>query len=451
MLGIRSFQAVSICLTVLLGVACAHESNEDSASTRGARTHIVPPGVRNTLIVLINFADLAASCTESQVRDAVFDADMSASAFYEFQSGGAVSFSGDVATVNVSANFFDSCDRYAWGALADAQLDAMSIDRSAYQHVIYEFPSSFDNTYCNSMGWWGYADGDNRRTFVRSCADSFLVAHELGHNLGMGHSMLADMSARDDSDIMSGHVYANLNSVHKVALGFVASSRITSVASRTTTHTITDLSLPAATTTQVVLVPAAGDQHIYLSYRRALPPYDDRLDAARFAGLNIHRDRRAGEEDDSFLLDVLQNGDTYTDSSSGITVDHVVIAGASPDTISFQVTATNLPVDAPDAGVVDAGSPIMDAGSDPHDAGATADASTFTDLGTPPRDASTLGGDAAATPAQTNPGLVGGCAVSRHSPSQGTFAMLVLIAVGVATWRRRGAIRTDRAHRSVSV
>ena len=74
------------------------------------------------------------------------------------------------------------CDKEAIAAAADAAASASGFAVGAYDHVLYFMPNS------PACDFGGLGELPGRRTWSNGYLDTWVIAHELGHNLGAHHA-----------------------------------------------------------------------------------------------------------------------------------------------------------------------------------------------------------------------------------------------------------------------
>ncbi|MGV1047542.1 MAG: hypothetical protein ACOYD4_03325 [Solirubrobacterales bacterium] len=151
------------------------------------QTDLVAP--RKVAVLLIRFpGDAAEPWPPEQARREVFSEERSADAFLEEESWGRVSLAGKTSgagdvfgwfTVNASSE----CTPETWDAEARAAAEAKGISLAGYDHIIYM------STFKLSCHWLGLASvGGGTVNINGTLGGSQVIAHELGHNLGMWHA-----------------------------------------------------------------------------------------------------------------------------------------------------------------------------------------------------------------------------------------------------------------------
>jgi len=82
------------------------------------------------------------------------------------------------------------CDTTTLANQAKAAATAAGVNLAAYNHYVYAFPS-------NACSWWGLGSvgGSPSQAWVNGTFNVTVVAHEMGHNLGIYHSRTLDCGA----------------------------------------------------------------------------------------------------------------------------------------------------------------------------------------------------------------------------------------------------------------
>jgi hypothetical protein len=132
--------------------------------------------------------DPAQPWSLEQTRQQVFTGASSANAFYQEESYGDISVTGKLSpegdvfgwyTVNGSSG----CAEGTWDAEARAAAEADGKSLAGYDHIVYVFP------YRPSCSWLGRASlGGGTVNINGTFGGSQVIAHELGHNLGLLHA-----------------------------------------------------------------------------------------------------------------------------------------------------------------------------------------------------------------------------------------------------------------------
>ena len=145
-------------------------------------------GEQRTVVILVNFNDAPAQpYTASFAQNLVFD---TASNFFLENSYQQTYLSGDVKgwyTINMNSPV-SNCDYDQIANKADAAAAAAGVTLSSYSRKVYAFPQARG---CN---WWGLGTvgGNPSRAWINGDLKLRVIAHELGHNLGLYHSHSLD-------------------------------------------------------------------------------------------------------------------------------------------------------------------------------------------------------------------------------------------------------------------
>jgi hypothetical protein len=239
-----------------------------------------------------------------------------------------------------------ACDYYAWGNAAEAAAAAAGVDVASYNRRVFILPS---NNPCGYSGI-GNVGGNPSRAWVFRCDLADVIAHEFGHNLGMGHSSTLTDAYGDRSDIMgfSGLALRQVNAPHQRQTGWLDPGKFQPV-SVGGTYTVSPLELGPydATSPQVLTLakPDTGDTY-YLSYRQPIG-FDANLSTTYRNGISVHRYK--GGSAQTYLLASLADGGVFTDAANGITVTQV---SHDAQSATVQVQIESGPVCTPSSPVV---------------------------------------------------------------------------------------------------
>jgi hypothetical protein len=154
----------------------------DATSVQTGTAAAVPStlGEQRTLVMLVNFQDnLAQPYTVTDVQNAVFGA---TSNFFLENSFGQTWLAGDVAGWFTIALSSTVCDFSTLASEADAAASAAGFALSAYMHHMYLFQNACGGLGASTVG------GNPSQSWINGTLDLEVLAHELGHSLGLWHS-----------------------------------------------------------------------------------------------------------------------------------------------------------------------------------------------------------------------------------------------------------------------
>ena len=267
-----------------------------------------PPITRKVIVMLVNFSDdTSEPWTTNEIAHALFTASNSVSTFYLENSYGKLAFAGDVVgwftipftATNCARNYLN------WMEAANEAATQSGVSLADYEHRIFILnrTSTCPFTGNGSTGPWVWTGGQASGWVIGAGAggNSWLFAHELGHNLGLKHARSIDCRTAqiapyssctiselgDRTDVM-GWVpsRAHFNAPHKIALNWITTSQVQTVTTNGM-YAITplenhDLKLKALK----ILKPDTIESY-YISYRQPIG-FDSLLNSNLTAGASIH-------------------------------------------------------------------------------------------------------------------------------------------------------------------
>ena len=339
-------------------------------------------GLQNTLAILITAPGQPAHPTKDQMEALIFNNQFQQ--FYEEQSYGKVRFTGHVTDwISVPNDLTTACGSgiglEATPAIRSYIIEN-GIDLAAYNRIVYivntgpsgggcantgPFDYTFNSkTYHASFATVGYSDSAWDRNGMTGF--QYVLAHEMGHALGVKHANSWDCSGvslenncwhneyGNDYDVMgSGRYAAHFNAFYKDYLGWFDTADKVDIRS-TGVYSLAPIESASGTRAGVINNPAlvALDplaQPTYLEYRQ--PIGFDRLLPERGIGLHINQVIYSGVFDPFTRIinanhssaptdhyKVLEDGSTFTWSARGITLGPSATASSTEETATFRVS-----------------------------------------------------------------------------------------------------------------
>jgi hypothetical protein len=307
-------------------------------ATTGSAELEVPAGPRKVAVILITFpGDPAAPWSLEQSRSEVFTAPGSANAFYEEESHGGISLTGDRRADGDVFGWYSldspsaGCPYDIWRSEADAAAaTADEFDPADYDHVIYHFPRQ------TSCVWNGVAVLNGNWSMINGNVGVKTISHELGHNLGLRHAGSATCTSDgvrvpvsdtcthneygDPFDTQGNIATRHHNGWNLERLGFTAPENVETV-DASGTYSFESALNPTAEPT-VLRVPrefaAEGDPNdwYYLEVRETGGVFENVTDLST-SGVSI-RGIRAGFSPETLLLDANPSSTTFADAPLGV-------------------------------------------------------------------------------------------------------------------------------------
>ncbi|MCS6817776.1 MAG: hypothetical protein N0A16_01450 [Blastocatellia bacterium] len=204
-------------------IVALHLDLEEASEAQG-RQLPETVGRRRVALLLLNFSDRVVRPYSVETARALL---MTVAEFFRENSYGRLSLEGDVFGWFTLPMSVAACDPFRLAEEAHAVAQASGIDLSAYAHFVYAFPR-------NACSWWGLGTlgGAPSSAWINGTLAFDVLAHELGHGLGLSHSHALEcgwvalgeacqvLEYGDTLDIMgmgAGHVSA----VQKERLGWL--------------------------------------------------------------------------------------------------------------------------------------------------------------------------------------------------------------------------------------
>lgn len=323
----------------------------DGTSSGTISTAAAVTGDRKTLVLVMDSNDSVAKCSAPALTDSFFNSPTaSINGMYRDASNQNLSMSGVVVDkVKINVSTAGLCDYSSWSSLAMTAAQQMGITTSGYNNYVYILPTA------NACGWAGLGQLGAGSSWIPGnyCNYADVAAHELGHNFGMHHARANGNEYGDTSDIMGygGVGLRTLNAAHMDYMGWIPTGK--TVTAGIGTHQVAPLQADPVTTDLPLNVkirnPVTGGYY-FISLRTRVG-YDSNLSSSYADRINIHSSS-GGYSD---LLSTLGVGESYTDSSSGLSV---VVNSISGSAATFTVSG-NCVKNAPSISI----SPAMQGGA----------------------------------------------------------------------------------------
>lgn len=304
-------------------VAAIKRINEENQPFNAAENRTVG-------IFIVNFTDLQASVSVDEIMANMYTNSNSIKDYFLTSSFGKENFIGDlngdgdpnIHIINLDFGAGQSCDTNRWSEAVFAKASEQGLDVSLYRHRIFFVPHQVN---CNWSGTASYGCKGHCNAWSKS--DSLLVlAHELGHNLGMHHAAtdwnndgMVDDEYGDVSSAMGVH-YRQMNAPHRYEamnwyVNYPDMVKVMKGSGRVTINSLDKHPKNYNHGVQVVKVESdRGFMPYYLSYRTDVPPYG--MTPVYAKKISIHRlEQRLTR---SLLVGVLDSGQTFASPREGI-------------------------------------------------------------------------------------------------------------------------------------
>lgn len=301
-------------------------------------------GEQRTLVILVNFRDKA---TEPYTTQHAWDVVFGATSAWDLEgSAGQTWLTGDVYgwfTIPLDSTVCDTSKLASYARQAAANAGAVL---SQYRRLVYGFPA-------NACSWWGLGTvgGSPSHAWVNGSFVLRVVAHEMGHNLGLYHAQSLDCGAEpigasctantygDTTDIM-GASTGHFNAFQKDRLGWLdfGESPLIATVSSSGAYAIEPYAAPGAGPKALrILKDADANTWYYVEFRRAVG-FDGFMGTGLTDGVVIHTGS-AGDGNSSYLLDMtstssfadaaLPAGRTFSDPAAGVSITPLSIDAAA--------------------------------------------------------------------------------------------------------------------------
>lgn len=353
-------------------------ANTTSGDATGGTSSSIPVpytfGTQSTLVLLVNFQDLATQpYAPSDVSNAFFS---SANNFFVENSYGQTSLSGDVVGWYTLPLSVTTCDIYQIATAAQNAATAAGVNLSSYTRYVYFFSQN------NACGFSGASNvgGNPSQSWINSTLAPYVINHELGHAFGLWHAHLFNCGTSaticlsptiveygDPMDVMgiAQTASAHYNAYEKERLGWLGygSSPTIQTVTASGTYTINPYEIGGSGPNALKILkstdPTTGAKTWYYLEQRQAIGFDAFLSDSfsytqnETTGVLFHLGT-ASDSNSGDLLDMtpatstltgwldmsLTAGQSYQDSTAGVTFTPTAVSGSGA---TVQITINGSP------------------------------------------------------------------------------------------------------------
>jgi Gametolysin peptidase M11 len=302
-------------------------------------------GELRAAVLLVNFDNARSQPWAAAQVDAALD---SVDALYQRQSDGEVSLSADVHGWYELSYDASACDLWQMASRAEAAATAAGVALGAYDHVLYAYPS------IPACGFAGAATMPGDQVWINGYATSRRVlAHELGHNLGVNHastlrcteggvrvatSASCSLDEYGDPFDFMGSSNTMTSAWHRADLGYDATETRKVTADEPGDYALHSVN-GAPGGARVLLIPRTTSTRYAVELRSPVPSFDDFAAGAPIStGVTIRVVGPTRARQNTQLVDThpvtatfsdapLAVGETFTDAARELGVELVALDG----------------------------------------------------------------------------------------------------------------------------
>ena len=265
------------------------------------------PAIRSVAVILVDFAD-GPHWSPDDAAPAANLVSNDLSAYYEEQTYGQLRFAATAyGPYDIDGSLSQCEDSLSWMAEAIVRAD---VSQSQFQHVVLVFPSG------SNCPWSGQALIGGKQVWINGAPTLRVLAHEFGHNLGLGHAgglacANAPISASctpsavygDPFDPMGGYSgpVRQMNMQHKLALNLLPPSAVKVVGISGTYHVAPLETLSG--TPELLRIARANGANYYVEYRYPIGAFDSQ--APGLQGVLVRTEGSAPSASDANAADTL--------------------------------------------------------------------------------------------------------------------------------------------------
>jgi hypothetical protein len=334
------------------------------------------PALHSTVVILVGFgggpARTAADPTVPDATSLMFDGARpdSLTSYYQEQTYGQIAFGNSgVSAVTISSPTATCTndDIYNWAALAEHEA---GVNDQIYQHYVFVFP------HIAACSWTGQAEIGGRYVWINGAFQPYVLAHELGHNLGLAHaggllcqSGGAAVAISSTCDPAGLHPYGDpfdamgrapvlrqMSMQHKLKLHLLPSSAVKVVGASGTYRLAPMETLTGAP--EVLRIPKPGGGNYYVEYRSPIGFFDSQAPVLQGVLIRTEAPVSDPNDPDTALIDMhpgtpgnwndaaMDVGQVFSDPLSNVTIQNVG-QDASGAALLLNVPLDTIPPSAP--------------------------------------------------------------------------------------------------------